>query len=116
MNCPNCGEEIRTDLYDDTAGAVFASMDSDDCCVRVWPAMFGVKKYEGCVEFGQGNSDRPHSSSSADDSESISLSIKECKLFLLDCPKEDTAWFVKPHKDSYEWERVDEQIGFSIAE
>ena len=111
MNCPNCGEEIRTDLYDDTAGAVFVAMDSDWDMIYCWPAALGLKKHEGCIEFGRGV-DCVVAHSACNGTVWV-LSISDCRDLYFDVPSRGTAWLVKPHKDGYEWERVDEQIGFS---
>ena len=114
MNCPNCGEEIRTDLYDDTAGAVFITWDSNNSYPFLWPASMGLKKYKGCVNFGRGVDTIP--ARKTGDGKVLWFSIAMYKDIYYACPKEGEAWLVKPHKDGYEWERVDEQIGFSVAE
>ncbi len=113
MKCPKCGCEskLMESLFDETSGAVFVSRDSDDSYVRVWPAITGIKKYSGCVEFGTGLGDEPLAE--GDSSDLFFAQAKhECERVYYDFPEQETAWLVKPGKKvgTYEWERVDEKL------
>jgi len=113
MKRPHCKEEIAKDLYDDTSGAVFIALDSSGVGAWVWPAIWGIRKYEGCVEFGRGF-DRQPFNDGCDESIINWMSDAECNVvYYRKKPKAGEAWLVKPLKDGYEWERVDKQIVFT---
>ncbi len=109
MICPNCKEEIRQGHCDDTPGAVYVSLDSGNHNPYAWPAMRGIKKYKGCVQFGRGCDDV--CMDMADDSDCMCMYPKGCDEVYYDHPKAGEAWLVKPK--GQDWERVDDQIEFS---
>jgi len=114
MNCPHCKKEIRMDLYNDTPGAVFVACDTNETCFA-WPAIFGIKKYEGCIEFGRGVDTVPlHGSAIFARGGALSCDDDECMAFFGDIPHEGEAWLVKSTSKGWDWERVDDQIEFSI--
>lgn len=116
MKCPNCKEEIRMDFYDETPGAVFVALDSGTgFSAWVWPAIWGIKKYDGCVVFGRGV-DNASLDECCTDNIGV-LSKVECEGVYFDYPTHGgQAWLVKPLKEGYEWTRVDEQIEFSVQQ
>ena len=114
MKCQNCGYEEPKVLFDETTGAVFVALFSDNDIVFVWPASRGIKKYKGCVEFGEaGREEGPFDEETYN---ALKYWKHECDEIYFDHPKAEEAWLVKPLKDGYEWERVDDQIGFSNVE
>jgi hypothetical protein len=111
MKCPECGFEQKNVLYDETMGAVFVSRDSGRGFPMAWPAVLGLKKYAGCVEFGLGGYDSPEGD---DANTALVLSDSECNKVFFDSPAAGEAWLVTPcDKNSYWWERVDECITLS---
>lgn len=111
MECPHCKKEIRVDFFDDTPGAVFICRESANDFVVVWPAIWGIKKYEGGEKFGRGIDNLPMAA--VIEGLSLVLEDDECNEVFFDCPVDVEAWLVKPIKEGYQWEQVDDQIGFS---
>jgi len=112
MRCPYCEKEIPVVLFDETPGAVFVIKDSSNNYSNVWLAKWGIKKYPGCVIFGRGVKNY----SLYYDENFLTLSDKECDNIYFDHPKKGEAWLVKPTKDGYDWERIDDKIAFSDEE
>ncbi len=94
----------------DIPGAVIVSKDSYDDDVYVIPAIFGVKTYIGCIEFGIGTDtetfewDKPENS--------MKLNAKQCEEIYNDVPNDGTAWLVIPLEKDYVWERIDHLLKF----
>lgn len=71
--------------------------------VWVSPACMGLKKYEGCVEYGSGrssssfNDDNDLSDSDRDGGAPMRLSVGQCKEVFFDVPKDGEAWLVHDH-------------------
>ena len=113
MKCPHCKKEIGESLHDNTPGAVFVTKDTGNDHSFVWPAILGLKKYRGCVEFGPATDDHPAHNSSYDDGTSMKLNDKECDNIYGEHPCCGDAWLVKPCGDEWLWEHVDTNIMFS---
>ena len=111
MKCNHCGKEVKIvrEFYSDIPGAVIVSRDTGVEAVWFWPADWGLKKYRGCVQFGQGCNNEPEAETTqyAD-----TLTLDDAQGTYFDCPPEETAWLVTPCKDGYWWERIDDQIEF----
>lgn len=114
MKCNHCGKEVKVikKFFSDAIGGFIVVRNSDDDKgAAMWPAIYGVKKYHGCVEFGRAIDGC--SWDDADDEATISMFKGECEAIFYDYPKIETAWLVTPAKDGYDWERIDDQIEFS---
>lgn len=114
MKCPECGFQPVETIKSEVAGAVYISRDSGGGGVWVSPALFGLRKWEGCVEFGSGYDNDKFID--GDDDYRLHFSSDECKALYYDYPPlAGTAWLVTPHKNGvdYEWEQVDQLIEFT---
>ena len=95
---------MKKSIVCDKAGAVFISRDTDSYDMNVWPAVYGIKKCEGCVFF------RPSKEYSDMDMVDIVISEEAIREVYYDCPEEEEAWLVTPRGKDWVWERVDEQL------
>ncbi len=111
MKCPNCQKEVPEVVECDTVGAMFIVKDSEEF-IFVWPAIWGLKKYEGCVMFGRGI-DNGYLDAMDENPFCLTLSENGIKEVYYDCPGKEEAWLVRPKGKDWEWERVDETITFS---
>lgn len=111
------GNKIQSSI----SGAVFIHKDTkkfDRRCIYVTPAIIGIKKYSGCVEFGPADSShtsRYHRKKGIKGRTIIALTPKECEKIYFDCPDKEQAWLVTPHgkAQGYLWTPVTDEIGFS---
>ena len=90
--------------FSDVPGAVFVSRATDGWC-STSPAMMGIKKVHGCVDF-------EICMKTEFDVRAWFTSI-ECEKIYYDEPNEEEAWLVLPDGTGCEWIRIDDQIDFS---
>jgi hypothetical protein len=120
MKCPHCSKKFEEVFMLDngTPGALFIVND-DSVGVVAWPALLGLKKYRGCVEFGLGGED--HCIDDHIDSKGSCASVfgfpneDSCENLYGWTPPDSTAWLVTPGTKAgeYIWDEVTDKIAFS---
>ncbi len=88
----------------DVSGAMFICKSTGINFLRVFPALVGLTKKRGCVEFWPARKDRYRY---------WNIGQSFCKKIYYDkCPA-NQAWLVVPSGKDYDWYRVDHLIDFS---
>ena len=97
-------------MFCDKPGAVFVARPTRSAIIT-WPAVFGIQKHDGCVEFHfksyRGYGSKLWSNSSY---HGTLMSDRDCLTAFYDCPEEEEAWLVTPKGKDWLWERVDGQL------
>ena len=114
MECNHCHKQVTIvkEYRSNKIGAMIVAADTQGR-IGVWPAMHGLKKYEGCVEFADTKSGATYLGSMFANGLAVKLTEESCLNLYFDVPEEGTAWLVTPGKDGYSWIRIDEKIEFS---
>ncbi len=89
---------------DHTPGAFYVTWNTGSCDPYYWPAKRGIEKCKGSVIF--------YPVSSYDHRKDIQKAMTPniCERKFCDVPTKGQAWLVKPFKDHWLWERVDDQL------
>ncbi|MHA1591481.1 MAG: hypothetical protein ACTSUP_03320 [Candidatus Heimdallarchaeaceae archaeon] len=107
-------KKLVKSITDNTPGAVFVAKFSSDNCAYVWPAVFGIRKIEGCIKFGEAKSCGGFAYDLDFAGLALFLSNKESDFIYYDHCYKKEAWLVKPHGEYYLWERVDHKLELLI--
>ena len=105
----------------DLLGAVIIAKNSDRDTSFVMPTSLGIKKYEGCIEFGIKDADIPTEYWDGDIGDELQglcnyitrFSDEMCDKVYYDHPEQGEAWLVSPTKNGKDWQWV--QIDHKIA-
>ena len=100
-------------------GAVFIHRDTskfESRCVYITPGLIGIKKYDGCVEFGPANSthtSRYHRKKGQSKNTIFALTPYMCNKIFFDVPAKEEVWLVTPKGKDYLWVNVTDKIKVS---
>lgn len=85
---------------------VYVTRDSgNNTHIEIYPAVIGIRKYEGCVYFGWIDNIGHRSA--------MWLPLKDCKYIFGFVPRKGTAWLVETIKGRQKKTRVDTEMEFS---
>ena len=101
---------MKKEIFSNKSDAWFVSRQTNSAFIKYWPAIMGITKWEGCVEFRSALRDT-YAGSLPDCQDAGDFIEHYCKQMFGDCPEAEEAYLVYPcGTKHWTWERIDTKL------